>query len=85
MEFVKTREKKTEESKLNTTVTTTENLGTAVVSPPLARRTNQDFPGLGRETKDVLKQLNAHIDCLEDLEGRLIFVLGEVRSLVRRT
>ena len=44
----------------------------------------RDLPGLKHETKDVLKQLNSNIRLLEDMSGRLSFVLSEVRSLIRR-
>ena len=49
-----------------------------------ARRPAHDLPVLRPETKDVLKQLNANLNQLEDLTGRLGFVLTEVRSLLRR-
>ncbi len=44
----------------------------------------RELPGLRHETKDVLKQLDSNIRLLEDLNGRLGFVLSEVRSLIRR-
>lgn len=47
-------------------------------------RAYHEFPGLKHETKDVLKQLEGNIALLEDLGGRLSFVLAEVRSLMRR-
>jgi len=50
----------------------------------LARRAQLDLPGLKHETKDVLQQLNANIQLIEDLSGRLSFVLSEVRGLIRR-
>ncbi len=43
-----------------------------------------ELPGLRHETKDVLKQLEGNIALLEDLSGRLGFVLSEVRGLIRR-
>lgn len=43
-----------------------------------------ELPGLRHETKDVLKQLDSNIALLEDLGGRLGFVLAEVRGLIRR-
>jgi hypothetical protein len=47
-------------------------------------RAYQEIPGLGHETRDVLKQLNANIMLLEDLSGRLSFVMGELSSIIRR-
>ncbi len=44
----------------------------------------QELPGLRHETKDVLKQLQNNIALLEDLGGRLGFVMSEVRSVIRR-
>lgn len=43
-----------------------------------------ELPGLRHETKDVLQQLTNNIAMLEDLGGRLGFVMSEVRSLIRR-
>lgn len=43
-----------------------------------------EIPGLRHETRDVLKQLNSNIQLLEDLGGRLGFVLAEVRGLIRK-
>ncbi|MGE0526695.1 MAG: hypothetical protein AB7G93_08975 [Bdellovibrionales bacterium] len=42
------------------------------------------LPALRHETRDVLKQLQSKISTLEDMSGRLGFVLGELRSLIRR-
>ncbi|NJM10469.1 MAG: hypothetical protein HC883_06390 [Bdellovibrionaceae bacterium] len=43
-----------------------------------------ELPGLRHETKDVLKQLHNNIQMIEDLSGRLGFVMSEIRSLIRR-
>lgn len=43
----------------------------------------QELPGLRHETKDVLKQLDSNILLLEDLTGRVGFMLTEIRSQVR--
>ena len=43
-----------------------------------------EIPSLRHETHDVLKQLDANIQLLEDLGGRLTFVLTEVRGMIRR-
>jgi hypothetical protein len=43
-----------------------------------------ELPGLRHETKDVLQQLNTNIQLLEDLGGRLGFMMTEIRSLIRR-
>jgi hypothetical protein len=56
-----------------------------VVRPAVAERASyRELPGLRHETKDVLQQLHANIQMIEDLNGRLSFVMGEVRSLIRR-
>lgn len=55
-----------------------------VSRPAGERSTYVELPGLRHETRDVLKQLDANISLLEDLGGRLSFVLGEVRSQLRR-
>ena len=47
-------------------------------------RTYHEIPGLRPESKDVLQQMDANLRHLEDLTGRLSFVLTEVRSLIRR-
>jgi hypothetical protein len=47
-------------------------------------RSYHEIAGLKHETRDVLKQLNLNIRTLEDLSGRLGFVLSEVRSLIRK-
>jgi hypothetical protein len=51
---------------------------------PQSERSYHELPGLRHETRDVLKQLDANISLLEDLGGRLSYVLGEVRSVIRR-
>jgi hypothetical protein len=48
------------------------------------RASYQELPGLRHETKDVLKQLTTNIQLLEDLGGRLGFMMTEIRSLIRR-
>jgi len=47
-------------------------------------RAYRELPGVTNETRDVLKQLDANIQLLEDMNGRLSFVLSEVRGLLRR-
>ncbi len=49
-----------------------------------AIRVYHELPGLRHETKDVLQQMEANIRNLEDLGGRLGFVLAELRGLIRR-
>lgn len=44
----------------------------------------QEVPGLRHETKDVLQQLQHNIRLLEDLGGRLGFLMVEIRSVIRR-
>lgn len=48
------------------------------------RLSYQEIPGLRHETRDVLKQLHHNIQVLEDLGGRLGFLLSEIRSVIRR-
>lgn len=84
MDVVKTRDTKIEESNLNTLNLQSKDSSPASVREPSARYTSEAFPGLRHETKDVLKQLNANINYLEDLGGRLGYVMGEIRSLIRR-
>ncbi len=48
------------------------------------RASYREIPGLRHETKDVLQQLHTNIQMLEDLGGRLGFVMSEVRSIIRR-
>ena len=54
------------------------------ISRPEFDRSYHELPGLRHETRDVLKQLDANIQLLEDLGGRLTFVLNEVRGVLRR-
>jgi hypothetical protein len=54
------------------------------MTSPAREYSYHELPGLRRETRDVLKQLDANIQLLEDLGGRLSFVLNEVRGMIRR-
>ena len=49
-----------------------------------AERVYHDISGLRPDVKDVLQQLNTNLRLLEDMTGRLGFVLSEVRGLIRR-
>jgi hypothetical protein len=49
-----------------------------------SHRAYHEIPGLRHETRDVLKQLDYNVQLMEDLCGRLGFVLSEVRTLIRR-
>jgi hypothetical protein len=49
----------------------------------VTRSERVDVPALRRESKDVLQQLDSNIRLLEDLNGRLGFMLGELRGLIR--
>jgi hypothetical protein len=84
MEVVKIR--KLEEMKLNTTnlQKTDSTVAPVRAESPRRDRAYSDLPGLRHETKDVLQQLQANINSLEDLGGRLSFMLAEVRGLIRR-
>lgn len=86
MELVKTWEYQIEEIKLNTPNLQSQDRTTsaAVAESPQREHTYVDLPGLRNDTKDVLQQLQANINHLEDMGGRLGFALNEVRSLIRR-
>lgn len=43
----------------------------------------REVPGFENDAHDVLQQLNANLNKLEDLYGRLHFVLVEVQSNIR--
>lgn len=49
-----------------------------------SERVYHDISGLRPDAKDVLQQLNTNLRHLEDLTGRLGFVMSEVRGLIRR-
>ena len=81
MDVVKTKK---EENGVNTL-----NLqGQPIDAKPVLRETEsiayRELPGLRHETKDVLQQLQSNIQMLEDLGGRLSYMMGEIRSLIRR-
>lgn len=57
---------------------------TKIEIPTRERSGYHELPGLRHETKDVLKQLQNNIQLLEDLGGRLGFVMSEVRSVIKR-
>lgn len=83
MEVVKTREM------IEENTVTTINFGANQTKSETPARSNErvgyhELPGLRHETKDVLQQLQNNIQLLEDLGGRLGFVMSEVRSLIRR-
>lgn len=79
MEVVKTR--KNEEIILNTTLNLApQDQNREAASPRIAEMPSPLRP----ETKDGLKQLHANLNALEDLSGRLGFVLADVRTLIRR-
>lgn len=93
METVKTRDnKEIEESKLKTddlqnleaSTATLQGTASLRAESPRRERSYSDVPGLRHETKDVLQQLQANINYLEDLGGRLGYVLSEVRTIIRR-
>jgi hypothetical protein len=49
-----------------------------------SERAYHDLPGFRSDAKDVLQQLQANIALLEDKCGRLNFMMGEVRSVIRK-
>lgn len=53
-------------------------------APTVETHHYRELPSLRVETKDVLKQLDSNIRLLEDLGGRLSYMLAEVDSLIRR-
>lgn len=80
MDVVRTKERT--ETELNTL--TQANGPTKIESRPVERPAFEALSGNRHETKDVLKQLHTNIQLLEDLGGRLGFVMSEIRSLIRR-
>lgn len=72
------------ESKLNTANAQPSLKDSPARESHVGNRAYHEIPGLRHDTKDVLKQLDANIKTLEDLGGRLGYVLGEVRGLIRR-
>ena len=73
-----------EENALNTVNLQNQQTVEKPAPAPADRVAYSELPGLRHETKDVLKQLQANISTLEDLGGRLGFMMTEVRSLIRR-
>ncbi len=56
------------------------NISRGVVRKPEVR----PYSEISSPTGDVLHQLEANLSQLENLHGRLSFVLSEVRSVIRR-
>ncbi len=87
MDVVKLRQeisRANEENTLSTLNLQSQNVEkTTTVREPV-RASYQELPGLRHETKDVLKQLQTNIQLLEDLGGRLGFMMTEIRGLIRR-
>ncbi len=44
----------------------------------------REVPGLDADRLDILEQLKANLDQLEDLHGRLRFVMAEVRGVLNK-
>jgi hypothetical protein len=82
MDVVKFR-KETKENTLNTVNLQGTQADEKAVRDPV-RVAYQELPGLRHETKDVLKQLHTNIQMIEDLGGRLGFIMSEIRTLIRR-
>jgi len=82
MDVVKLRKKKKENTLNTMTQQGIQDSEKAGRDP--ARVAYQELPGLRHETKDVLKQLHANIQMIEDLGGRLGFIMSEIRTLIRR-
>lgn len=45
----------------------------------------REVPGIESDRLDILEQLNANLDQLEELHGRLRFVMAEVRSILKKS
>ena len=73
-----------EECTLNTLNLQNQGTGEKTTVRETVRPSYQELPGLRHETKDVLKQLTTNIQLLEDLGGRLGFMMTEIRGLIRR-
>ena len=83
MDAVKPRNQKIEETNLNILNAPSPGAGQVVRDAHL-NRTSATMHGLRHETKDVLQQMQSHLNQLEDLSARLGFILTDVRSVVRR-
>ena len=74
-----------EESTLSTlNLVNPPNATESTVRETVVRPSYSEIPGLRHETKDVLQQLHTNIQLLEDLGGRLGFMMTEIRGLIRR-
>lgn len=47
-----------------------------------ARKSYSDLPNRKPEQIDVIQQFNANLSQLEDLQGRLTFMMSELKSLL---
>ena len=54
------------------------------VTSTFTRPAYHEIPETQAEQLDVLAQMKANLNQLEDLQGRLRFVMGEVRSAIRK-
>lgn len=48
----------------------------------LSARTYEEIPGVNGSAVDVLKQFQTNLNQLEDLHGRMRFMMAEIRSLI---
>ncbi|MCB0367254.1 MAG: hypothetical protein H6624_14560 [Bdellovibrionaceae bacterium] len=56
----------------------------SVVATHFVRPAYHEIPEAQSEQVDVLAQMKANLDQLEDIQGRLRFVMGEIRSITRK-
>jgi hypothetical protein len=66
--------------------TTLQNLGTTKISKSeiSPSRAYVESPNVHPSSMDVLKQFQANMTTLEDLNGRLQFMMSEIRGLIRK-
>ncbi|MGE4133458.1 MAG: hypothetical protein AB7F86_17585 [Bdellovibrionales bacterium] len=57
---------------------------TIVRHEPTRERLHHEIGNLRSDTRDVLTQLRGNIARLDDMCGRLQFVMGELRSVIKR-
>ena len=56
----------------------------AAAATHFVRPAYHEIPEAQSDQVDVLAQMKANLDQLEDLQGRLRFVMGEIRAVARK-
>lgn len=56
-----------------------------IVATHFIRPAYHEIPEAQSEQVDVLAQMKANLDQLEDLQGRLRYVMGEIRAITRKS